>query len=507
MLFPSPMIRLIWFIPKVRLAAGLELLTQTGRFHLAEHCRLGAVKNLDDLKAVYQARIRGERRLHMLGMLSRFPPQTLLHYQVGELPAGAALPDGACSTADGTFLWVGPDSPPEDVRGHLYSTAEQELPALPVQLSEAQWRLLFASEASVGHVGSWAVVCGWFPASALQLFRQLLAQEAVFMTAAEDSGLAFEEVPVAFKRPAWLQGFGALMRAFGLTGYRELDPTVFLAAGFVLLFGMMFADFGQGLVLALAGYLLLHGVHPVWMDNEAAHGTGSILLPAGLAAAAFGLLFGSCFAREDLIPALWFHPADHMLFYLGATVVAGMCMIVLGLLLRLVNAVRMGHFRADIFDKFGLMGLLFYTGFIMVAFAMWQQTGISMHYGSALSAMALFAVVVHKIVRAQDGVSMGVFLGLLEGYDMLTRYLAQTVSFSRIAAFTLAHIGLSTTTVIISEVADSAWLSVVCMIAGNIIIIVLEGLLVSIQVLRLHFYEFFSKFVAADGQPFRPMHT
>ncbi len=102
---------------------------------------------------------------------------------------------------------------------------------------------------------------------------------------------------------------------------------------------------------------------------------------------------------------------------------------------------------------------------------------------------------------------MAVFLGLLEGYDMLTRYLSQTISFSRIAAFTLAHIGLSMTTVIISEAITSAWLSVLCMIAGNIFIIVLEGLLVSVQVMRLHFYEFFSKFVVAGGQPFRPMHT
>jgi V/A-type H+-transporting ATPase subunit I len=277
------------------------------------------------------------------------------------------------------------------------------------------------------------------------------------------------------------------------------------------MFGMMFADLGQGLLLSLLGLGLFYTVKtasgPLWMQGKAARIVGKILVPIGLSAALFGALFGSCFAREDIVPALWFHPMEMVPFYLAMSIGIGMLTISSGLILSLVNTIRMGADRPWFWDKFGLLGLIFYVGFILLAVALLLQHSGLATSGAILCGLMLTALMGHTFVENRsESMLMRLFLSLLEGYDMLIKFFVQTLSFARIAAFTLAHIGLSMAVVIMAD-SLTGWplLALIVMVLGNLFIIVLEGLLVSIQVVRLHFFEFFTKFVVGGGKPFTPL--
>jgi V/A-type H+/Na+-transporting ATPase subunit I len=108
------------------------------------------------------------------------------------------------------------------------------------------------------------------------------------------------------------------------------------------------------------------------------------------------------------------------------------------------------------------------------------------------------------------------FLGsLVEVLDTCTGYLSNTVSFIRVAAFSLAHVALMGAILMLVEMLmkeDAVTkqktftiASVLVMLGGNALVIVLEGLVVSIQSVRLIYYEFFGKFYKGEGKTFTPM--
>jgi V/A-type H+/Na+-transporting ATPase subunit I len=82
--------------------------------------------------------------------------------------------------------------------------------------------------------------------------------------------------------------------------------------------------------------------------------------------------------------------------------------------------------------------------------------------------------------------------------------LVNTLSFARVGAFALAHSSLS---VAVVTMADSAplWAAILIMVLGNVVIILLEGLVVSIQTTRLVLFEFFNRFLRGTGRVFRPL--
>lgn len=514
MLFPCPMLRLTWFLPESRLCTELERLASTGAFHLSDRVRLGQTSHLHELEAAYRDLHRSRRYRRGRELLERMPAQTMLNYRCGQLPPeklGQSDVPGLVLSEDGFFLWSGESDPPEEIVPYLFPEEPVGTPSLTLEVTEAQWRMLLATAEQIGHVGPWAIIDGWIPRRDKGRFKKMLRNEAVTFCAAEHSGLPFLEVPVRYERPEWMEGFAALMSNFGLTGYRELDPTVLLAVGFVVMFGMMFADFGQGLLLAVTGVILLlaSGRHggPAWTRRPSTRIVAKVLVPIGLSAAVFGLLFGSCFGREDIIPALWFHPMEMILFYLAASIGIGVLTISLGLALSLVNRIRMRSGEPWFWDKFGLLGLLFYSGSIVLALAALREHGGLATTGGLVCGLALVALMVHSYgENRSESWPMRIFLGLLEGYDMIMKFLVQTLSFARIAAFTLAHVGLSNAVVLMADAASgSPVASLAIMVIGNLFIIVLEGLLVSIQVVRLHFFEFFTKFVVGGGRPFTPL--
>jgi V/A-type H+-transporting ATPase subunit I len=283
------------------------------------------------------------------------------------------------------------------------------------------------------------------------------------------------------RNPAWARPFEVFGQLMGVPGTREADPSIVLALIAPLMFGYMFGDVVQGLVVAIAGFLLRKRLPAL-----------RLLIPGGIMAIAFGFAFGSVFAREDLIEPLWLRPLSEPLTVLGTALGFGVLLILVGLLL---NALQF-HWRGEsvrwLATDAGL--LIAYLGIV----------------GTALDARALWALPLglawslagSALVAGKDRLgALGHAAG--EALERMLQLGVNTISFVRVGAFALAHAGLSTAVVGVADASGKAYWPV--LVIGNAAIIALEGLVVGIQTTRLILFEFFIRFLTARGRPFEPL--
>lgn len=323
-----------------------------------------------------------------------------------------------------------------------------------------------------------------------------------------------EKVPVLFNNPAFLKPFEMLITTYGIPEYKTIDPTIFVAISFLIMFGAMFGDVGQGLILFILG-LVLRGKKKQFLSKA-----GVLIAYCGVSSILFGFLYGSVFGMENIIPALWMNPFNNILFFLKLAVLFGVFMISLGITVNIVNAFRTKDVIKGVFDKAGLIG-----GFIY-----WAGVGLAIKYLMLKSAppspkfilcligipvLALFLKApAEKIITKRGRIFPEGFMTyfmetVVEIIEIFIGYLANTLSYIRIAAFSLAHAGLflavfSLVDLVKNSAAGTFW-SVVIIILGNILILVLEGTVVTIQSIRLEYYEFFSKFFEGEGKQYKPI--
>lgn len=287
--------------------------------------------------------------------------------------------------------------------------------------------------------------------------------------------------PVLLRNPWLLRPFEVFSRALGMPGQHEADPTPVLALAVPLLFGYMFGDVGQGLVLIAAG-LLLQRRWPI----------ARLLVAGGASAIAFGVLFGSVFAYEDLLPALWLHPLDAPLTVVAVPLVGGTVLLAAGLCINAAECFWRGEWREWLATDAALLAT--YIG-LMSAFlapaALWLALagGVWFVAGSAVIERRLAALAT----------------ALLTLVEKTVQILINTLSFVRVGAFALAHAGLSSAVIALAATAETAAVKALIFVLGNVAIIVLEALVVSIQTTRLVLFEFFTRFVFGAGRVFRPL--
>jgi V/A-type H+-transporting ATPase subunit I len=293
---------------------------------------------------------------------------------------------------------------------------------------------------------------------------------------------AGSQPPLLFANPAWVRPFEIFASALGMPSRDEVDSSLLLAFTVPLLFGYMFGDVGQGLVIAALGFLLRKRFR-----------IARLFVSGGLCAALFGLLFGSAFSLHDL-PALWVQPLERPLDVLAVPLVAGAVLLALGLLLSGLEAWWRESFDAWLATEAPL--LVVYAGvlcgfvaapawYVALAGAVAYCTGHAMQKRKVATAGAALAELVERTVQL----------------------LINTLSFARVGAFALAHAGLSSAIVALMDASDSAAAKAAVLVAGNVVVIVLETLVVSIQTTRLVLFEFFTRFVRGSGRVFRPLPT
>lgn len=369
---------------------------------------------------------------------------------------------------------------------------------------------VFEAHGLAGRTREAALVTGWVPKRELRGLREavrgnqewiLEARELSFRTATDRDGLP---VPTQLRNPRILRPFESLVRLYGLPRYGGFDPTVIFSLLFVGLFGMMFGDLGHGFVLFLAGVLLR-----LWARRPGLKRTGALLVPVGLSSMLFGMLYGSFFGYEDIIPALWFHPMDAINDLLLYAIAIGAGVIVVGIVANIVAKLLQARYADLLWERFGILGLWFYlSGWILLG----SSGGASLPR-LGLVFLPLLLLVAGKLVtelRKGGETSRGLTLliAAVDLFETFIVYFSNTLSFIRVAAFALNHVALSLAIfqlgTMLRSLPGGGLLYGLAIAGGNLMILVLEGGVVMIQVLRLEFYEFFSKFFEAEGVPFQP---
>ncbi|MEZ5716296.1 MAG: hypothetical protein R3D85_14755 [Paracoccaceae bacterium] len=288
--------------------------------------------------------------------------------------------------------------------------------------------------------------------------------------------------PMVLSNPAWLKPFEFFPRLLGIPGSGEADPSLITALITPIMFGYMFGDAGQGAVLIAIG---------LWGRKRMP--LLALLVPGGIMAVVFGLLFGSVFSREDIVPALWLHPLHEPLTVLGVALAMGIAVLLGGVVLDAVQAVWHGRLGAWARESGGTL-----LAYLSVLGAFWQPALI---WGLAVG-LAWTVAGARDAEGRRSGMAVAGALG--EFVEVLMRLLVSSVSFARVGAFALAHAGLSAAIVGMSDAAGGA-VGLVILALGNVLIIALEGLVTGIQITRLVLFEFFTRFFKASGREFHPL--
>lgn len=290
---------------------------------------------------------------------------------------------------------------------------------------------------------------------------------------------------------------------YGLPAYNEMDPTLFVALTYTLMFGIMFGDVGQGACLLIGGVLLYK------LKNLRLAGIVGV---AGIWSVIFGFLYGSVFGFEELLPAIWMKPMDNIMSTLMMAIGFGAVLILIAMILNMVNAIRAKEYGRLLFHQSGLAGLVCY-GFVVLC-ALLFITGhglpatiiIGIAVGVPLVAILLKEPLTHLVEHHSrifpEGSKVMFFVeALVEGFDVVLSYATNTISFVRVGAFALSHAGMMGVVMTLAgmEKGNPNWIVIVL---GNLLVAGLEGLVVGIQVLRLEYYEMFSRFYTGNGKPF-----
>lgn len=322
-------------------------------------------------------------------------------------------------------------------------------------------------------------------------------------------------VPTLLKNNWLFKPFEMIVKMYGIPSYFEFDPSMLVGISFILMFGMMFGDVGQGLVIFLGGWLL-GKKFPAFKEP-------SILIRAIASSSIFfGFMYGEYFGFK-LMPHIWIEPMESTDFFLPFTVILGIIFMTIGLAIKVMNCIRIKDYENLLFGKSGAAGIIFYWGTLITALcAFFKLIEIGKNIQTILIVIIIWFIPLilmflkeplgAKVEKRKFHLHGGMFDFVLaagaELLDTVLSYLGNTISFVRIAAFALNHAGLFAVVKILTEMINLGKYDpigdTILFIVGNIVIICVEGLIVTIQVLRLEFYEFFSKFFSGDGVNYKP---
>lgn len=434
------------------------------------------------------------------------------------------LPDGAADHARAALVEAEADA----------HTADQQLAALRTELRESLIELsqraevatlLLQAQTHFAAAGRFVVISGWIPeANAPDLARTIAAvtggRAIVDIQKPNDLPEAFANalrIPILHRNPVFLRPFQSLVSMYSVPSYGEIQPTAFFAVSFLLMFGVMFGDAGQGLVLFSAGYCLWRYM-PRFLDY------GVLLMECGAASTVFGLLYGSFFGIEGLLPVIWMEPIHDLARFMTVAIGFGVVLVSAGLALNIINSWRSGERVTALLSPRGVAGaFMYWVSLALIARALMPGNAIVPNWLLAtMSAVPVMLLVLRRPIvawfehdrpRRASSAHVPRWLGALEAsvelVDTLFSYFANTISFVRIAAFAAVHAGVFIAMFALAgtlaQLRFGQPLSIVTLIAGNVVMILLEGLTVSVQVLRLEYYEFFGKFFRGGGEEFRPL--
>lgn len=320
------------------------------------------------------------------------------------------------------------------------------------------------------------------------------------------------EPPTKLKNNFFTKPFRMITKMYGTPNYEEFDPTPLVALTYSLMFGAMFGDVGHGLLLMILGIL---GYIKKNLSGA------KMFVPVGISSMIFGFLYGSIFGLEDVLPAIWLKPSEAMTSvpFFGTlnsifivSVCFGMFLILLTMTMNVYMRLKEGEKLEAIFDRNGVMGLIFY-GLLVITLVLYM-TGHAIPAFSLVLLVMLIALacigfkekIIHLITKSKEKSSDGIVIQLItvffEAFETLLSFISNTISFVRVGAFAISH-GVMMGIVLMFAHLEGGHPNWLVFILGNLFVTGFEGLVVFIQVLRLEFYELFSHFFKGDGIEFK----
>ena len=331
---------------------------------------------------------------------------------------------------------------------------------------------------------------------------------------------AYVTPPTVLKNSWFTRPFAMLVEMYGLPKYNGFNPTAFVAITYTLLFGIMFGDLGQGLLLFLGGLIL----------GRKSKQAGGIVARCGLSSMIFGTLYGSVFGFEELLDPIYesfgidFLPLKifkQSTFILLTAVGIGIFLILVSMLINIYIGFKEKNYEKAIFGCNGIAGLVFYASICtgVICTIMLKIEVMSLPFKIFLIAIPLicifcrvpFSIAVKykkwKLSEDEEDMTIGGFIveNFFEMFEFLLSYVSNTMSFLRVGGFVLSHAGMMMVVMTLMNMANSFAMKPVTLVIGNLFVMAMEGMIVAIQIIRLEFYEVFSRFYESDGKEFVPM--
>jgi V/A-type H+-transporting ATPase subunit I len=433
----------------------------------------------------------------------------------------------------------------EESRAGLRVLSQEQGNRLCIMLTQAKnRRAAFLAAQNFGRTASVCCVSAWMPAA-----RAGEVQAAVDAVTGGTGVVRFvvpdademvrtgrEQVPVRFSDNGILKPFRLLISVYGIPRYEEIEPSIFFALSFVLMFGLMFGDAGQGLAVILLGSWIALTRRP-FSDNL--RSAGWLMVMCGISATCVGIAAGSYFGFEPKHCPEWlsgvstwlaqvkpshhaaefprlFEPMKDVMTLFAISLGIGITCLSIGLVINVVNKFRTRRFADAILDKSGLAGIIFYWG----ALGLGVKGAVSgqvrgWELSLLLLPVALLAMrepLMNFLHREKHLVHEGWLIygmeAVVESFEVMNGFLSNTLSFLRIGAFALSHAAMCSMIFVVAamirELPLGGFWQLLLIVFGNLFIIGLEGMVVTIQSMRLQYYELFSRFFPGDGLPYKP---
>ncbi|MBK6087858.1 V-type ATP synthase subunit I [Ruminococcus difficilis] len=365
------------------------------------------------------------------------------------------------------------------------------------------------------------VLVGWIPAEYEGQVENLLsAIESVEVTFTNAKDEIKHSPPVKLKNPFFFRPFEYYTEMYGLPNSQEIDPSGFIAITYTLLFGIMFADVGQGIMLLIAAIIML---------KVKKMPLGALLIPCSICSTIFGFIFGSVFGFEELLTPVYkalFGLKDKPIHVMeGETtkmlifgaVGIGVVLLMIAMILNIISCLKRKDIGGALFGVNGVSGLVFYTALVagLVCTLLLGVNIMTTPYIIGLIVLPLILIFLReplsKKLRGEKKLFEGGFGSFFvdnffEMFEVLLSYVTNTMSFLRVGAFVLVHAGMMEVVFVMAGMFGPVG-STITIILGNVLVMALEALLVGIQVLRLEYYEMFSRFYIGDGRKYEPVNV
>ncbi|NLZ47132.1 MAG: ATPase, partial [Clostridiales bacterium] len=304
----------------------------------------------------------------------------------------------------------------------------------------------------VGTIGDKFFIKGFVPDSDTEDFEKLfdnLPKVSVLVKPPDsDNSLV---APTKIKNGWFSKPFSMLVNMYGLPGYKDMNPTTFVAITYTLLFGIMFGDLGQGLVIVIIGFIL---------DKVMSKEAGGIFKRVGVSSMFFGCLYGSVFGFEHLLDPVYHaiglesKPIEVFqqtnLILLGSVAI-GVLLILISMIFNIVLGFKNKDYEKAIFGCNGIAGFVFYSSVIaalvLSLFAKIKiMSPLFVIFAIVIPLICIFcrfpfsfAVKYKKFQLSEnpEEATIGNFIveNFFEMFEFILSYVSNTMSFLRVGGF------------------------------------------------------------------------